>query len=124
MGGRGHRDPPPFLFAWLQGCGASKWITLSFCWSISIGSAFSFTLTWYSFARGDGTRHEYPHVKPQPYSKLPFWTTLPSGSVMVNSGLPGRPPLTVMFVQASPPTPIRVICRYVFGSASLPSATW
>ena len=54
----------------------------------------------------EGTRHEYRHVKPHPYSKAPSATFSPSGSVMVNWGFPGRLPFTYMFVQISPAEPV------------------
>ena len=87
-------------------------MTLSASCSIGKGSAFIVTRTRYSLSSFDGTRHEYPQVKPQPYSKLPCWTTSPLESVMVNSGFEGRAPSTIMLSQISPAEPTRRIVRY------------
>jgi hypothetical protein len=84
--------------------------TLSAFSSTGKGPADILTRMRYSFARSDGTRHEYRQVKPQPYSKSPCWTILPFGSVMVKLGFGGRPLSTIRFVHTSPVEPTSDIC--------------
>ena len=52
-------------------------MTLSASSSMAKGPAFILTRMRYSSAKLDGTRHEYPQVKPQPYSNEPLSTTSP-----------------------------------------------
>ena len=78
------------LAAFAAGCGDGILIVLELAGSMVNGPPSICTLTRYSSAAFDGTRHEYRQVKPQPYSKLPFWTTSPFAVVMVNSGGFGR----------------------------------
>jgi hypothetical protein len=100
---------------------ADPGITLSCCWSISKGSACIDTRMMYFSTLSDGTRHEYPQVKPHPYSNCPCWTTWPLGSLMVNCGLDGRLPPTIMSVHCSPPEPTRAMPRRTSPGAMTPS---
>ena len=92
--------------------------------SILKGSASISTFTSYLSAGSVGTRHEYEQVKPQPYSKLPVSTTSPFSVEIVNFGLPGRPPFTIMLVQTSPAWPTSDMLSEAFpGPSRYPTAT-
>ncbi len=77
------------------------------CSSITKGPASAFTRTRYSSASSDGTRHEYPQVKPHPYSNWPEATTSSSGPRISKVGFGGRPPATMRLVTRSPPVPMK-----------------
>ena len=77
-----------FLFArrrsWLDFFYSIKCQVLS--WIVSKGPRLTSTCTWYLPLKSSGTRHEYRHVPPQPYSNLPEARTLPASSIIFTFG--------------------------------------